>query len=206
MMSPTEKIVNYYHETASDYRLLWTGPRDLAIHFGYYEEGNESHEEAALKMNEFLAKRAQIGRDDRVLDAGCGYGGSAFWLAENVGCAVQGVTLAPFQAKKAGTEAKKRNLQDKVRVDCLNFLSLPYPDESFDVVWGIESVLHAENKADFIGEASRLLKKGGRLVLAEAVLREDPPLNDKEIHDVRTWLDGWAVPNLLTLGARSEER
>ncbi len=200
MTSHAENVVNYYHETAMDYRLLWTGSRDLAIHFGYYEKGDESHEEAALKMNAFMAERAQIKPGDRVLDAGCGYGGSSFWLAENVGCAVQGVTLAPFQAKKANVEAKKRALQDRVRVDCLNFLSLPYSDASFDVIWGIESVLHAEDKVDFIREASRLLKKDGRLVLAEAVLRENPPLDAKEARDVQTWLDGWAVPNLLTEG------
>lgn len=198
MKTQTENVLDYYRATAGDYRLLWTGPRDLAIHFGFYEKGDESHEEAVLKMNEELAKRARITRADRILDAGCGYGGSALWLAENIGCEVHGVTLVPAQAAKALSEVGKRGLSDRVRIECLDFHSLPFPEASFDVVWALESVPHAEDRAAFLREARRLLKDTGRLVLAEAVLREDRPLDAEEREMTKTWLHGWAVPGILT--------
>jgi len=200
MNQQTDKVINYYRATEIDYRFLWTGRRDLAIHFGYFEKGTESHEESLLKMNEVMARHARVSRTDRVLDAGCGIGGSALWLAENIGCSVDGVTIAPFQAAKARAAAEKRTLADRARFHCLDYLSLPFPAASYDVVWGLESVLHAENKKSFIREASRLLKNKGRIVLAEYVLRESPPFNDKEKATIETWLDGWAVPNLLTAG------
>lgn len=191
-------MVDYYHATVLDYKLLWTGPRDLAMHFGYYECGTETHEESLLKMNEILARYAKIGPRDRVLDAGCGYGGSALWLVEKIGCSVVGVNVVPYQVAQAAAAAKKRGVAGRVRFERADYTALPFPDKSFDVIWGLESIVHAENKRNFIREAFRLLDNGGRILLSEYMLRESPPLSPEEKEKLWPWLEGWAMPGLLT--------
>src|SRR5262245_32694962 len=80
-MSEVEKVLHYFHKTRNDYRLFWMSRKSLAMHFGYYDETVRTHEASLLKMNEVLASYAQITAHTHVLDAGCGYGGSALWLA-----------------------------------------------------------------------------------------------------------------------------
>src|SRR3954454_606250 len=92
-----ESVVRYYAATTFGYHAVWTGRRDLALHFGYQEPARPlSHRASLLNMNAALAARAGIGPGDRVLDAGCGYGGSALWLAASIGCAVVGINVVPF--------------------------------------------------------------------------------------------------------------
>lgn len=194
------KVNNYYDSTVIDYKIVWTGSRDLAMHFGYYDDGVKSHEDSLMKMNEVLAKFANISKDDRVLDAGCGYGGSAIWLAKNIGCEIVGLTVVPYQVQEAEKCAKRYALSDKVSFKAEDYAHTSLPSNSFTVIWGLESIVHAESKKDFVGEAHRLLKFGGRILISEYMLRESPPLSDDEKKVIYPWLKGWAMPSLLTPG------
>ncbi len=198
MTTQIDKVNKYYNSTVIDYKILWTGSKDLAMHFGYFDDGVKSHQESLIKMNEVLAKFAGIRKDDRVLDAGCGYGGTAMWLAQNVGCEVVGLTVVPYQVRKAQKVAADRGISNKASFHLQDYAHTSFPDSSFSVVWGLESIVHAENKKDFIKEAYRLLKKGGRLLIAEYTLRDTPSLTDAEEGIIAPWLKGWAMPDLQT--------
>ena len=149
-------------------------------------------------MNEILAQYAAISSNDRVMDAGCGYGGSAIWLAKNIGCEVVGLNVVPYQIEEAKKFANRYGVSDKVDFQNQDYSHTKFSDNSFDVIWGLESIVHAESKKDFIGEAFRLLKKNGRIVISEYMLRENPPLSHKEMEVISPWLIGWAMPSLLT--------
>ncbi len=194
-----EKVNQYYEATVIDYHTLWTGKKDLAIHFGYYDSGVNSHSASLIRMNEILAQYAKITKKDRVLDAGCGYGGSAIWLANNIGCKVVGVNVVPFQIDKAKNFAQKKSVADFVSFYNEDYTHTSFPSESFDVVWALESVVHASDKAKVIAEFSRLLRPGGRLIMAEYTPRESPVLSREEYDFMKPWLDGWAMPSLLTV-------
>lgn len=193
-----DKVNTYYNSTVIDYKTVWMGSEDQAMHFGYYDERTKSHRDSLLKMNEVLAGLASISKNDLVMDAGCGYGGSAVWLAKNIGCDVIGFTVVPYQVKTAGEFAKKNNLSNKVSFRQEDYAHTSFPDNSFTVVWGLESIVHAESKKDFVREAYRLLKIGGRILISEYMLREDPPLSGKEQLIIDPWLKGWAMPSLST--------
>ena len=149
-------------------------------------------------MNEVLSSFVEISKNDRVLDAGCGYGGSAIWLAQNIGCRVVGLTVVPYQVQQAKKFAKKDNLSDKVSFRVEDYCHTSCPDNSFSVVWALESIVHAKSKKDFINEAFRLLKNKGRILISEYMLREDPSLSEDEKEMLLPWLNGWAMPSLLT--------
>ncbi|HNM26892.1 MAG TPA: hypothetical protein PKL15_15730, partial [Saprospiraceae bacterium] len=74
-------VQTYYALTGFDYRIIWAGGRNLAVHFGYYDEHANRHQDALDNLNRALADYAGIRPGERVLDAGCGRGSAVFWLA-----------------------------------------------------------------------------------------------------------------------------
>ncbi len=199
MTSQIEKVNNYYNATVIDYKTLWTGSEDLAMHFGYYEVGIRTHKASLLKMNEVLAAYAHITKSDSILDAGCGYGGSAFWLAREIGCQVTGITVVPYQVRQAQKYAKTMGLEVKAHFQLEDFAHTSFQRNTFTVVWGLESIVHAISKKDVVKEASRVLKSKGRIIIAEYMLRDAPHLSKKEQAIIMPWLRGWAMPSLLTV-------
>jgi tocopherol O-methyltransferase len=195
--SRTEAIVGYYDETWLDYRMLWLNRDNLAVHFGYTDDSTRGHTDALKNMNRVLADRAQIQPGERVLDAGCGVGGSSLWLATERSARVVGITLAARQVTMARSHAVRRGLADRVHFDVADFTATPFPDASFDIVWAVESLCHAPRKAAFYQEAARLLRPGGRVVVADFIRAARPldPTGEQLLHE---WLDGWAVPDIDT--------
>ncbi|MGH8553619.1 MAG: SAM-dependent methyltransferase, partial [Methylococcales bacterium] len=156
-----------------------------------------SHNDSLLNMNRVLAQQVRISEFDHVLDAGCGIGGSTIWLAENHRARVSGITLSEKQVQQARRFAQKRGVLDRVNFQCEDFCNTSFDDESFDVVWGLESVCYAVQKRAFVKEAYRLLKKGGRLVIADGFAKRRE-FTEKEWRILVLCLNGWSVPNLAT--------
>jgi tocopherol O-methyltransferase len=193
----TANTIAYYEQTLLDYRTVWLNRSNLAFHFGFHDDEHQGHAEALENTNRTLARIGGIRAGDCVLDAGCGLGGSSFWLAQSLSARVVGITLAQSQVDQAGRIAARRGLVDKVRFERADFTCTPFPIGSFDVVWAVESLCHAEAKGRFYREAARLLRPGGRLVIAEFI-RTTRSLSQQAERVMREWLDGWAIPDLDT--------
>ncbi|MHB1087081.1 MAG: methyltransferase domain-containing protein, partial [Minisyncoccota bacterium] len=126
------------------------------MHFGYYDEKARTHRQALARLNEILAEAAHISREDMVLDAGCGYGGSAMWLAETYGCNVEGITLSPLQAERGKRYIHERHLEQKVSITEGDYSALPYDSAHFDIYWAVESLVHAKDRRVVLDEAHRV--------------------------------------------------
>jgi cyclopropane fatty-acyl-phospholipid synthase-like methyltransferase len=196
-MVSQQAIVQYYEQCRSDYEWLWMDRSNLAMHYGYWDEGVRSHSQALLRLNEVLAEKAQVANMDVVLDAGSGVGGSSLWLAQQRGAKVLGITLSEEQAALSQKNAAQRGLTDHVSFEVRDFTATGLPADSFTIIWAIESVCHAANKAAFFREAYRLLRPGGRLTMAD-FFRTERSGSYGEQSVYRSWLDGWAVPELTT--------
>lgn len=191
----TQAVTDYYNNTRAEYRFIWRNRHNLGIHFGYYDREHMTHDAAVLNLNAQLAKRVNITKGDRVLDAGCGVGGSAIWLAQNVGCKATGINITPRQVQRAKENAANRNVSDLTDFLVADFADIPFGAKSFSVFWGLESIVHAENKQAVLNEAYRVLRPGGRLVIAEYLVPECE-LNSEEKTLLDTWLRGWEMPGL----------
>lgn len=195
--SQRDAVIAYYDQTWLDYRLFWLNRRTLSVHFGYTDPTTRGHADALLNMNRVLADRAGIQPGTRVLDAGCGVGGSSLWLAQARDAIVVGITPVASQVARARRFAAMRKLGDQITFEQADYTNTPFPNASFDVVWALESLCHAPAKAAFYREAARLLRPGGRLVLAE-YMRAARPLRAEGEQLLHQWLDGWAIPDLDT--------
>ena len=189
-------IDRYYDQTWLDYRFVWLAGRNLAFHFGHYDDTTRTHAQALVNANRVLADRAGIRPGDRVLDAGCGVGGSALWLARHRDARVVGLTRVAGQVRQAQSVASREDVRPPVFLRG-DFTAPPFRAGTFDVVWALESLCHAADKAGFYREAARVLRPGGRLVLAEYMLTGEPE-DESARQMVSEWLEGWAMPNLAT--------
>jgi tocopherol O-methyltransferase len=190
-------IVQYYDKTSLDYRWVWNTRNTHAIHFGFYDEKHQKHEVAVHQLTEVMADMARVQAGERVLDAGCGVGGSSIWLAENRSAIVTGIALPPNQIIDCQKNTSRKKISN-INFQVADFTKTPFESELFDVVWACESICHAEQKKDFYQEAFRLLKPGGRLVIAE-YCRTTRPLPDAGESLLQNWLQGWAILDIDTI-------
>jgi tocopherol O-methyltransferase len=150
----------HYDRVSMHYQAFW----GEHIHHGYWEDG-ESPAAAQAQLVERLAARAQLLHGARVLDVGCGLGGSALWLARHFGCRVLGVTISPMQVAMARERARAEGVAERVGFAVMDANRLTLPWESFDAVWVIECSEHLADKRRFIEACARLLRPGGVLAM-----------------------------------------
>jgi len=74
-----------------------------------------------------------------MVDVGCGIGGSSRYIARKFGCSARGITLSPKQAKRANEITEKAGLGGTVSFQVADALAQPFADNSFDLVWSMES-------------------------------------------------------------------
>ena len=192
-----KNIVDYYAQSENAYKDSWDLNNSLAIHYGYWDDKVKSFPQSLLRMNEVMAEIAKVKNSDEVLDAGCGIAGSSFFLAERIGCSVIGISLSEKQVNKARELAKQKGVESKASFEVMNYCETNFPNERFDVVWGCESICYADDKEQFIKEAYRLLKPGGRLVVADGFVTD---YKNNDHPSIRNWLTGWQVNYLETPG------
>ncbi len=190
-------IIEYYDHTRYDYRTAWDDSDNPAVHFGFYDEHADKHKDALQNTNKTLAEFANIQKGEKVLDAGCGRGGSCFWLVKNIGAMPVGITPVQSQIDDCINKAIELKLADQCIFVNADYCQMPFEGESFDVVWACESLCHAEDKSLFYKEAYRVLKPGGRVIIAEYI-RSDRPLGESNEQLLAEWLHNWAIPDIDT--------
>jgi len=120
-------------------------------------------------VSRLVADLAQVGPADRVLDVGCGPGGAAREAARR-GAAVTGVDPAPLMLAMGRWLSRGRSGRG-IQFVTGTAEALPVPDQSVTVAWAISSAHHWGDEAAGLGELHRVLKPGGRLIIAERLTR-----------------------------------
>ena len=195
-MYTQKDVAEYYNTTFAHYKQWWNLENNLSLHYGIWENGINNFNESLLNTNKTLAKIANIEHEERILDAGCGVGGAAIFLAKEMNAAVTGISLSKKQIDFATKNALKKEVAHKAHFMLMDYTKTDFEDETFDVVWACESVSSAPNKALFIEEAFRVLKKGGRLILCDFFTSSK---QQKDPHQwMKKWGDTWSISEFVT--------
>lgn len=165
----------YYDSPDADsfYFTIWGGED---IHIGMYKDDNEPIVPASHRNDETLASMLKgVDENTVVLDIGAGYGGAARHLAKTYGCKVICVNISETQNRLNRELNKKAGLEDKVEVLYGDFEAIPADDNSIDVVWSQDAILHSGNRPKVLDEVKRVLKPGGQFIFTDPMQSDDCP-------------------------------
>ena len=137
-----------HHKWTSSYR---TGENDLFYELSF----------------DYIANLINPPRPSQILDAGCGSCTKSILLAKR-GFFVVATDLSESVLRMARKNVHDNGLQDKVKLERQDLLSLSFGNETFKYIlcWGV--LMHIPNLDKAISELSRVLKPGGTIVLSEA--------------------------------------
>jgi len=118
---------------------------------------------------EFCAKHLDLKPGMKVLDVGCGIGGSAFHMASTYGASVRGIDLSTnmitiaieYQAKQPD------NVKHNVFFEIADITKAEFEDESFDVIYSRDTLLHIGDKEGLFVNFFKWLKPGGRVLISD---------------------------------------
>jgi tocopherol O-methyltransferase len=188
-------IRSHYNVATPFYRLFW----GQHIHHGLWE-GSESPAEAQLKLTETVIREAGLTRDPkaprtRILDVGCGMGGSSIHLAKEWNCDVTGITLSPVQRFWAATASRWSGVARHADFLVADAETVELEPASFDIVWSLECTEHLFDKPAFFRRVAGWLRPGGCAAVcawqaADGILSEDAR---KQVYDV---CEGFFCPSL----------
>lgn len=152
------------------------------IHNGYWYSVDDDTplEEAQQRLTDLMVEKTAASRDWSVLDVGCGLGVSALQLAKKIGCQVTGITNSQIQVAQATQHAHASQLNDQVKFQYADALSLPFADNSFDAVWAMESLCHIVDRPRAVREIARVLRPDGHLILVDFAEREPMTSEQKD--------------------------
>ncbi len=190
-MFTSRDIADYYNQTLNHYQRWWKLDKVMSVHYGYWDGTTRNFQEALLRLNDVMALMVQMESGYNVLDAGCGVGGSLFYLAGKFGIQGTGITLSEKQLEFAEKFKIKSGYAKSLNFRLEDYCNTSFPDNTFDVIWCIESITSTAEKEKFAKEAYRLLKKQGKLIVADYYKITGHQLLEK-------WRKTWSMAPFVT--------
>lgn len=205
-----ESVRSYYNDD-NVRRVYDTSYGHEHLHLGIYEKDEDTVDEAGQRTVERIASMIhELTPNTRVLDIGAGYGGSARYLFRKYGCHVACLNLSDAQ------NAWNRDLNARNRCSLAinvvdgSFEDIPVTDDSFDVVWSQDAILHSTRRRQVFAEVARVLRKGGQFIFTDPMMDESCPAEAVQPILDRVHLDSLGSPGeyramLSELGFRELE-
>jgi SAM-dependent methyltransferase len=200
----SDHVAHYYDDNTSRFLHLGGSGEIAAIHRKIWAPGVENAEGAFLFLHELVAQLVQPVLDTtqntpRLLDLGCGVGGTATWLAQKLGAQVIGVTNSAIQQQLADQRARTLGLTGQCRFIWGDFHDLPRM-KAFHVAYAIESFIHAADPQRFFDAVAGQLAHRGRLMICDDFLAGGS-LSRRGRKWVERFKTGWHANSLLPQGA-----
>jgi cyclopropane-fatty-acyl-phospholipid synthase len=193
-------VAHHYDLKDELYQLFLDGDRQYSC--AYFTDPANSLEEAQADKKAHIAAKLYLKPGMRVLDIGCGWGGTALYLNRVADVDVLGITLSEEQLKVARRRAEEAGVADRVKFELIDYRHL---DGSFDRIVSIGMFEHvgAAHYEEFYAKCRELLAPDGVMLLHTiGKLGQEgapDPFTDKWI------FPGYHLPSLSRMSAASEK-
>ena len=122
-----------------------------------------------------FAKLLDVSAGAEVLDAGSGLGGPSRYVAENYGCRVSGIDLAPTYVAIARLLADRAGMSRTLQYEVGDLLALPFANSRFDAAYTQHVVMNIPDRDRAYGEIRRVLKPGGAFAFYDVLAADGKP-------------------------------
>ncbi|GAB3165957.1 geranyl diphosphate 2-C-methyltransferase [Amycolatopsis sp. NPDC004378] len=123
----------------------------------------EMHRLETAQADVLLDHLGPVAPSDRLLDAGCGRGGTSVMAHQRFGCQVDGISISEQQVGFANDHVRERGIDGSVRYHLRNMLGTGFESGVFQGIWNNESTMYVDLH-ELFAEHARQLKPGGRYV------------------------------------------
>ena len=166
------RVADYYDSNTRRFLRLGRGGRQLAIHRSVWAPGVRTGRQAALYINMRIEEHAVAAEAEKVLDLGCGVGGTMIDLALARPARYAGITISRSQKQIGDELILKKGLQEQIRIFEGDFTDPKvfrlFPEQQ--LVYAVESMIHLPQGSDISGLIADSLAPGGRFVLCDDML------------------------------------
>ncbi len=197
----SRKNVAHHYDVGNDlYRLFLD--EDMQYSCAYFTDPGNSLEQAQADKKAHIAAKLNLKPGQRVLDIGCGWGGTALYLNRVADVDVLGVTLSEEQLKVARQRAIDAGVADRVKFELIDYRSLT---GRFDRIVSIGMFEHvgAKHFDEFFASCRSLLAEDGVMLLHTigkyGKVAAPDPFTDKYI------FPGYHLPSISQLAASTEK-
>jgi tocopherol O-methyltransferase len=203
MQDQARCVRRYYNKNTFWMLLFGQGRGEGVIHRAVWTGEESSRTEALHTVERMIAETLleAAGKSparSRLLDLGCGVGGSALWLAARHPFSITGISLSPTQVRRARKLAKHRGLSNRCRFLAADFTQLPQIP-GVTAAYAIESFSHGEDPATFFTQVGNVLPAGGRLILCDDfVAAKTRTVSNRREAWLSQLRDGWHLKSLMT--------
>ena len=196
-MNNQDRVQSFYERNTRLFLAFGGGKRSGAIHREVWGEGVSSREEAFDYVNRLLAERisapVKSSKTFRILDLGCGVGGSLAYLLLALPLATEGIGVTISSTQAALARRRLESLKLPCSIVEADFNRLPDMDP-IHMAFAIESFIHGKQPAFFFQEAWRILSPGGRLYIVDDFLTEQT-----DNSWVERFREEWMAESLMTI-------
>jgi cyclopropane-fatty-acyl-phospholipid synthase len=166
--------ISHHYDLGNEFYQLWLDDEAMQYTCAYYPDAAMTLEQAQRAKMDHICRKLQLKPGERVVEAGCGWGGFARHMARHYGVSVRSYNISREQIKYAREQAKKQGLDGRIEYVEDDYRNISGTFDAFVSVGMLEHV-GRDNYHDLGGVADRCLTDKGR-GLVHSIGRNSPEL------------------------------